>query len=173
MEKEPLSLAGDGLDTESEASINACGEWVKGRVQTLERQKEEAETILKRETEERRRLHEHVMDLKGNIRVFARSRPLMGDESPAVFTSGARENELHLLSGEGERANPKAYRFDAVFSGSAPQEEVFREVRPIVTSVLDGYNAVVLAYGQTGSGKTFTVRRARFLHGLFVVRRVE
>jgi kinesin family protein C2/C3 len=34
---------------------------------------------------------------------------------------------------------------------------VFEEVKPLATSVLDGYNVCIFAYGQTGSGKTFTM----------------
>ena len=36
--------------------------------------------------------------------------------------------------------------------------QVFEEVgRPLVTSVLCGYNATLMAYGQTGSGKTYSM----------------
>ena len=35
--------------------------------------------------------------------------------------------------------------------------QVFSEVCPLVTSVMDGYHASIIAYGQTGSGKTFTM----------------
>lgn len=38
-------------------------------------------------------------------------------------------------------------------------EEVFSDMRPLVRSVLDGYNVCIFAYGQTGSGKTFTMVR--------------
>jgi kinesin family protein C2/C3 len=34
---------------------------------------------------------------------------------------------------------------------------VFAQTKPIVTSVLDGYNVCIFAYGQTGTGKTFTM----------------
>ena len=37
------------------------------------------------------------------------------------------------------------------------QEDVFAEVCPLITSVVDGYNLCILAYGQTGSGKTYTM----------------
>jgi Cdc6-like AAA superfamily ATPase len=35
-------------------------------------------------------------------------------------------------------------------------EDIFAEVGPVVSSVLDGINVSVFAYGQTGAGKTFT-----------------
>nr|GFA70865.1 kinesin-like protein KIN-14I [Tanacetum cinerariifolium] len=35
--------------------------------------------------------------------------------------------------------------------------EVFEDTRPLIRSVLDGYNVCIFAYGQTGSGKTHTM----------------
>lgn len=50
------------------------------------------------------------------------------------------------------------FQFNGVFDMSASQEEVFDKLaRPIVMSVLDGFNGTVFAYGQTGSGKTFSI----------------
>jgi Tfp pilus assembly pilus retraction ATPase PilT len=37
------------------------------------------------------------------------------------------------------------------------QDDVYKEVEPLVRSVLDGYNGCIFAYGQTGSGKTYTM----------------
>ena len=34
---------------------------------------------------------------------------------------------------------------------------VFDEIKPLLTSFLDGYNVCVMAYGQTGSGKSHTM----------------
>ena len=34
---------------------------------------------------------------------------------------------------------------------------MFREAKPLVTSVMDGYNVCIFAYGQTGAGKTHTM----------------
>lgn len=34
---------------------------------------------------------------------------------------------------------------------------VFAQTKPVVTSVLDGFNVCIFAYGQTGTGKTFTM----------------
>lgn len=47
-----------------------------------------------------------------------------------------------------------SFNFDRIFQAHATQGDIFDEIgRPIVRSVLDGYNAAVLTYGQTGSGK--------------------
>lgn len=38
-------------------------------------------------------------------------------------------------------------------------EMVFSDMKPLIRSVLDGYNVCIFAYGQTGSGKTYTMVR--------------
>ncbi|KAB0405931.1 hypothetical protein E2I00_012937, partial [Balaenoptera physalus] len=43
-----------------------------------------------------------------------------------------------------------------VYGPAEPQNAVFEDVCPLLTSFLDGYNVCVMAYGQTGSGKSFT-----------------
>ena len=37
------------------------------------------------------------------------------------------------------------------------QEDIFRDAKVLIKSVLDGYNACIFVYGQTGSGKTYTM----------------
>ncbi|KAG5251466.1 armadillo repeat-containing kinesin protein [Salix suchowensis] len=50
------------------------------------------------------------------------------------------------------------YEFDDVLTEFASQKRVYEAVaKPVVESVLDGYNGTVMAYGQTGTGKTFTL----------------
>lgn len=44
-------------------------------------------------------------------------------------------------------------------------EDVFKDTRPLIRSVMDGYNVCIFAYGQTGSGKTHTM--VRILSNLF------
>ncbi|KAL9655269.1 hypothetical protein ABK040_009043 [Willaertia magna] len=53
---------------------------------------------------------------------------------------------------------PKVFTFDGAFDMDAKQQEVFQvTAKPIVESVMEGYNGTVFCYGQTGSGKTHTM----------------
>ncbi|XP_043498818.1 kinesin-like protein KIF6 [Polistes fuscatus] len=50
------------------------------------------------------------------------------------------------------------FSFHRVIEEEADQQDVFENIgRPVIDSVLDGYNGTVFAYGQTGSGKTYTI----------------
>ena len=57
-----------------------------------------------------------------------------------------------------KRSSERQYLFDAAFGADSTQEEVYeRTTKPLVASVLEGYNACVFAYGATGGGKTYTM----------------
>ena len=54
----------------------------------------------------------------------------------------------------------KDYRFvfDRLFDEHATQNEVYESTtKPLLDSILDGFNATVFAYGATGCGKTHTI----------------
>ncbi|WZY79282.1 hypothetical protein YC2023_025666 [Brassica napus] len=111
------------------------------------------------ESSERKRLYNENIELKGNIRVFCRCRPLNQADiangcASVVEFDASHENELQLLSTDSSK---KQFKFDHVFKPEDGQETVFAQTKPIVTSVLDGYNVCIFAYGQTGTGKTFTM----------------
>lgn len=56
------------------------------------------------------------------------------------------------------RDNTKVFTFDAVYDYHSSQQDMYEEtVRPLVSSVLDGFNGTIFAYGQTGTGKTYTM----------------
>ncbi|XP_062143259.1 kinesin-like protein KIN-14S isoform X2 [Alnus glutinosa] len=111
------------------------------------------------ESSERKSLYNEVIELKGNIRVFCRCRPLSqteitnGSTSVVEFDS-SQDNELQVVCSDSSK---KQFKFDHVFRPEDNQEAVFAQTKPIVTSVLDGYNVCIFAYGQTGTGKTFTM----------------
>jgi kinesin family protein C1 len=127
----------------------------------------ELENKLHEEETVRRQLHNTIQELKGNIRVFCRIRPLLGAESEANTLEHLKftdDNEgaitlNHSFESASGVASTKEYpfTFDKVFQPATSQKEVFDEISQLVQSALDGYNVCIFAYGQTGSGKTFTM----------------
>ncbi|CAN8258527.1 unnamed protein product [Cochlearia groenlandica] len=106
-----------------------------------------------------KRLYNEVIKLKGNMRVFCRCRPLNQAEisngcASIVEFDLSQEKDLQVLSTDSSK---KHFKFDHVFKPEDSQETVFAQTKPIVTSVLDGFNVCIFPYGQTGTGKTFTM----------------
>jgi len=110
------------------------------------------------------------MELKGNIRVFCRVRPFMdgdaktGDKPSdmACLTSGDRPMvQICQQAAAGGRKRDlvtNEYMFDEVFMHDTTQEGIFKEIEPLLQSVMDGFRLCIFAYGQTGSGKTHTMQ---------------
>nr|BAA19676.1 KIFC1 [Mus musculus] len=125
---------------------------------------------------ERRRLHNQLQELKGNIRVFCRVRPVLAGEStpspgflvfppgpagpsdpPTGLSLSRSDDRRSTLTGAPAPTVRHDFSFDRVFPPGSKQEEVFEEIAMLVQSALDGYPVCIFAYGQTGSGKTFTM----------------
>ncbi|XP_061753248.1 kinesin-like protein KIFC1 [Nerophis ophidion] len=119
---------------------------------------------------ERRRLHNTIQELKGNIRVFCRVRPLVGGGlSKHIQLAPADDKTITLAKTEESHTGRSAdtqknynFSFDRVFGPQASQQEIFEEMSLLVQSALDGYNVCCFAYGQTGSGKTYTMEGADY-----------
>ncbi|KAF1846302.1 kinesin-domain-containing protein [Cucurbitaria berberidis CBS 394.84] len=59
---------------------------------------------------------------------------------------------------QGKRVKDQTFAFDRVFDDTTSQGDVYESTtKPLLDSVLDGYNATVFAYGATGCGKTHTI----------------
>ncbi|KAL0949882.1 hypothetical protein HGRIS_009915 [Hohenbuehelia grisea] len=57
-----------------------------------------------------------------------------------------------------KRYKDRRFMFDKVFAHEARQTEVYdATAKPLLSGLLDGYNATVFAYGATGCGKTHTI----------------
>lgn len=106
--------------------------------------------------EENKDLYNQLQDARGAIRVFCRVRPVgaTGDCSSSIVEVDDEEN-IAVYSHKHSKWHQ--FKFDKVFGENSTQEEVYRETKPLVRSVLDGFNVCIFAYGQTGSGKTYTM----------------
>ncbi|CAL5187583.1 unnamed protein product [Lathyrus oleraceus] len=99
----------------------------------------------------------------GRVRVAVRLRPRNAEESvaDADFADCVElQPELKRLKLRKNNWDGETYEFDEVLTEFASQKRVYEVVaRPVVESVLDGYNGTIMAYGQTGTGKTYTLGR--------------
>ncbi|KAL5335469.1 P-loop containing nucleoside triphosphate hydrolase protein [Aspergillus crustosus] len=128
-----------------------------------------AKEKLRREETLRRKLHNQVQELKGNIRVFCRVRPTLGvenvsDAAQLTYPDESEDSKEINIVGPEEKSSLGAvtrknhnFSFDHVFGPSAQNNDVFDEISQLVQSALDGYNVCIFCYGQTGSGKTHTM----------------
>ncbi|XP_004401617.1 PREDICTED: kinesin-4-like [Odobenus rosmarus divergens] len=106
-------------------------------------------------------------ELKGNIRVHCRIRPLLlfdkEFDDPASQDRPSWTRVVFVLTplwSEFE-ASPASYYMQGkgyrVYGPAESQQVVFGDVCPLLTSLLDGYNVCILPYGQTGCGKSYTM----------------
>lgn len=97
------------------------------------------------------------------VQVVVRCRPLNNKEQAGNFQRVVdvfpSRGVIEILNcNETSRENKKMFTYDAVYDWSSTQQQVYDEVvRPLVYSVLEGFNGCVFAYGQTGTGKTHTM----------------
>ncbi|XP_042359258.1 kinesin-like protein KIF3C isoform X3 [Plectropomus leopardus] len=102
-----------------------------------------------------------------SVKVVVRCRPLNQKEESNGPAGGIVQMDLRL--GQVILRNPRApasepqktFTFDAVYDANSKQRDLYDEsVRPLIDSVLAGFNGTIFAYGQTGTGKTYTMQGA-------------
>jgi len=117
--------------------------------------------------EKRRYLLNQVQELKGNIRVYCRTRPMLPNEdkeNTGMDHIGFDTDEKSLRIFQNNKTMP--FEFDRVFDTKSTQEQIFYDVSQLIQSALDGYNVCIFAYGQTGSGKTYTMEGSENNRGI-------
>ncbi|XP_062185121.1 kinesin-like protein KIN-14H isoform X2 [Phragmites australis] len=159
-----LAVATEKLKLADVTAIEAMTgyEEQKEKIKYLEDRLAHAESQIIEGDKLRKKLHNTILELKGNIRVFCRVRPLLFDGnsngSEEAFISYPTSVES---AGRGidliNQGQQLSFSYDKVFDHDASQEDVFVEISQLVQSALDGYRVCIFAYGQTGSGKTYTM----------------
>ena len=96
-----------------------------------------------------------------NIKVICRFRPLNEQEkllTSEPFVKFFEDSQTLSMTSQDDQTGPQFFKFDHVFPSDSSQEDVYNiSAKPIIESVLEGFNGTILAYGQTGSGKTYTM----------------
>ncbi|CAF1055805.1 unnamed protein product [Brachionus calyciflorus] len=100
-----------------------------------------------------------------SVKVVVRCRPM---EKKEIAGNYERIVEMDTKRGSITIKKPNApeenkeFSYDAVYDWNSKQVDLYEETfRPLVESVLDGFNGTIFAYGQTGTGKTFTMEGVR------------
>lgn len=145
------------------AALQQRAEAAERRAEEAERKCGHLESLFRAEQELRRWSHNQVLDLKGQIRVFCRIRPLLPHEHGEDLAAVRKDpltvevsREMTAVDGA-QRVDKRTFSFESVFGPQDQQDEVFQEVEDLVQSAVDGYNVTIMAHGQTGAGKTYTM----------------
>ncbi|PIK33248.1 putative kinesin-like protein KIF25 [Apostichopus japonicus] len=168
---EPVLYAAKALDAKYSVKDSTFKELEESLQEHKEQLLETQERFL-REKQRRKELHNTLVELRGNIRVYCRARPVLAFDDILQQTESVRRSNISVdevvntLDDEticikcdrhGGTTQSKTFEFDRVFGQTDLQDDVFSDIKPLLTSLLDGYNVCMMAYGQTGSGKTYTM----------------
>ncbi|KAJ1520884.1 hypothetical protein ONE63_003967 [Megalurothrips usitatus] len=101
------------------------------------------------------------------VQVVVRCRPMSRKEAAQghtpIIDMWPQRGIVHITNprrpgGPWRSGSARMFTFDSVYDWDSSQDDLYENtVRPLVFSVLDGYNGTIFAYGQTGTGKTYTM----------------
>ena len=113
------------------------------------------------------------------FKVYVRIRPILAKEilklkrnnSTSLLTGGYNQNiqtnlnsiftvnnKILYISDSQHHKKEKKFFFNNIFTEKNNNKDVFDiSIKPVINSVINGYNSTALAYGVTGTGKTHTI----------------
>ncbi|XP_045478661.1 kinesin-like protein KIF6 [Harmonia axyridis] len=101
--------------------------------------------------------------VKNSIKVYARIRKETASkkvklENYIISRSNKEHEDLIFHHSSDVRFSYYQFRYHKIFDQLSSQKEIFEMVaKPVVNSVINGFNGTIFAYGQTGSGKTYSI----------------
>ncbi|XP_014822994.1 PREDICTED: kinesin-like protein KIF3B [Poecilia mexicana] len=100
------------------------------------------------------------------VKVVVRCRPMNDKEKASKFEQmvsvDVKLGQIMVRNPREASEHPKVFTFDSVYDCNSKQIDLYDETfRPLVDSVLLGFNGTIFAYGQTGTGKTYTMEGVR------------
>ena len=143
--------------------------------EAFDKEKADLEAQVHAGARERRKMHNTIQELRGNVRVFARVRPFLPGDGAAdgdVPSVQPKADDVSLkLRLKGEEKKEYSFSFDRVFKPEITQEQVFSEVSEFVQSALDGYNVCLFSYGQVCVNYVYEVHAMKwtiFEHKIYI-----
>lgn len=125
----------------SHSRLQADHDSLRSHCTQLEVAKSDLDQQLRAGELERRRLHEAMQDLRGNIRVLCRLKPMIGAHRPVeIEVVGKREltisssEESLSVSGASKAKPVHTFAFDRVFDGHCSQAMCFEEISMVSSS---------------------------------------
>ncbi|XP_031958296.1 kinesin-like protein KIF25 isoform X2 [Corvus moneduloides] len=113
----------------------------------LEQSLQEVTERYEKEKQKRKALHNSLVELRGNIRVHCRIRPLLPFDDAAGH-SVSQDRQRNFSEKAAYAADDETVLVKCSRPGHASVNKTFQFER---------YNVCIMAYGQTGSGKTYTM----------------
>lgn len=93
------------------------------------------------------------------VRPFNASEKAKGVCTNLEFLPDGKAVKLKSVVEASSNSSIHEFNFDRIFDMTANQKDVYDvAAKPIIDSVLEGFNGTIFAYGQTSSGKTHTMQ---------------
>ncbi|XP_066530622.1 kinesin family member 3Cb isoform X2 [Hoplias malabaricus] len=97
------------------------------------------------------------------VKVVVRCRPINKKEeamsSEKIVEVDVKLGQVNVHNPKAPGALVKSFTFDAVYDMASKQSDLYDySCKPLIDSVLLGFNGTIFAYGQTGTGKTYTMQ---------------